>query len=80
MAQPKLPEKNPNDRLFEPIDILLKEDGGSLFKGESERERTLTALQFVKVRNVIQRYAQTLLPDEAEALVKVLKSYLKEEG
>lgn len=79
MSKPNKTEA-PNYIIVTPVEEML--DDGAMFVGNDERERVLSVMQFTKVRNMLQRYAQTLSSDEIDALKTILKSYLviKKEG
>jgi hypothetical protein len=58
-----------------PIDELIA-DGSLVFIGESEQERMVSVVQFTRVRNLMQKYAQTLTADDTDALLTSMKTYL----
>lgn len=73
------PDKQDNKRylIMTPINELL-DDGSVIFAGVNERERLNSIMQFTRIRNIIQRYAQSLTIDDESALVECLKGYIAE--
>lgn len=77
MAQKPNKEDNIRYLIITPIDEMLDE-GSVIFAGDTERARTENVIQFTRVRNILQRYSQSLTPDDNDTLVKCLKGYLAE--
>lgn len=44
-----------------------------VFVGETESERQASMARFITIRGIIQRYAQSLTPDDNETLIGILK-------
>jgi hypothetical protein len=78
---PKADKKNPKDEpgylVITPIDQLM--DDGIQFDGEDEKERVINQMDFSRIREVLQRFAAQLTPDQNDTLIRYLKLCVKPE-
>jgi hypothetical protein len=59
--------------LATPTEEIL--DGAEVtFAGETEKDRLSSTVKFIRIRGIIQRYSQSLTPDDNETLVAIMKA------
>lgn len=68
----------PGYLVMTPVDELL--DDGIIFEGDSEKDRIVNQFDFSRIREIIQRFASQLTPDQHETLIRYLKLCLKPES
>jgi len=80
-----MPAKNEKDRknsptylVFTPVDELI--DDGLQFEGETEKDRTVNSIDFIRIRELMQNLAarQMITKDLEDTLIRTLKACVKE--
>jgi hypothetical protein len=61
-----------------PIETLF--DDGILFEGESPKDQSLNMTDFIRYREIIQRFSQQLTPDLRDTIVRSVKLCIKPES
>lgn len=77
MSNPKEKEKvkSPFYIVTAPMETLL--DDGLQFEGDTDKDRMINMTDFIRVRDMFQRFDQNLTIDHRETLLRVLNSCIK---
>lgn len=70
------PKEHPLYLVITPMETLLED--GLIFDGEAEKDRVLNQTDFLRLREILQRFDPNLTADLRETLLRSLKCCVKE--